>query len=198
MSVRNLKRHYLSLVFSDFSCFYRWCITWNDEIYLVLSFTYWDLLTVSLKPKCHCKRYNIKTHLFPPILKFRLLSDNTLLKISSRTNTFWIWDFHTQSWTKFVAIFCSCLLHLKQKTWDFFFFSFQSLIVYTHCEPMAKKTSMSPFKLSGKAKKTGEMGNHYPETVLKLLQLFRDTGDKTTFRSSSCSRRSDGKTQKFV
>lgn len=35
---------------------------------------------------------------------------------------------------------------------------------------------MLPSKLSGKANKTGEMGNHCPETLLKLLQIFRDTG----------------------
>lgn len=39
-----------------------------------------------------------------------------------------------------------------------------------------------PSKLSEKAKKTGEMENHYPDAVLKFLQIFRDPGWQNHFQ----------------
>lgn len=129
--------------------------------------------------------------------------DNTLPKISSRTSTFWSWDFHIHSQMKFVVIFGSCLLHLKQKTW-----------LSPPRPPIPKLNCLQPLWIHGK-ENFGRFSVCYLLNwvekqrklerwgITSLKQCYNSKssgtqGDKTTSSSRSCSRRSDGKTQKFV
>lgn len=126
--------------------------------------------------------------------KVRPFFDNALLKISWGLLLFYhetSLSNHGQS----LWIFCSCFLHLKQKMhWSLILHKYIHFVVFTpkhNClealwihgkENFWVFFCILPSKLSEKAEKTGEMGNHYLEPVLKPLQIFRDPGWQNHFQ----------------
>lgn len=168
-----------------------------------------SLLQRYFKTKVSLQKIQQQNTLVPSYPEVRPLFDNTLLKISSRTSTFWSWDFLIQSWTKLWTKNCQSLLHLKQKMYwalILFFIPKLSCLQALRIQNESKENfwaffCMLPSKLRGKANETGETGNHCPETMLKILQIFRDTGWQNHFQEKQLQQEEmhfDGKAQKFV